>query len=438
MTLSDPTIIALLFYSNNSLSRDRDKFPDVRLAHALGLHLEDEKPGNSYYRGKINQNLEVLLTSCIAHDAFILRLSLAIPKEGKGTSWKRLKQAMEDKLGNYVKNEIGSTPWAISTLYCASVQANSGKAQLTALYQALANVLGASLISDKPDSTPYGWFWTMTDRLNSVNHSLNIWHRDLLLLIPNDRAGKVQAYFTDSLQQGFSRIELYLQKCMHHTRQYEIIQLQLNQAMNTLQQEMVKQLGTLDFSQFHQEPVNLEQISKHLMRFLAQKATIEILLNSLRSNYSAYNEHLGRVKLETSQYTLKKNKISRQIEQMESDLHNANVIQESTHAIQDIQRAAEGSRFERASYLLGGTAGLLAVITFFNSFLDIWNLTLENSGWMMPASWLRILLSMIASISILLAATLLISRRKVNAIIAFMICFAAIAAMVLSTVLINI
>ena len=104
---------------------------------------------------------------------------------------------------------------------------------------------------------------------------------------------------------------------------------------------------------------------------------------------------------------------------------------------QDIQRSAESSRFERASYLLGGTAALLAGISLFNSLLDIWSLSLENSGWLLPASWLRILLALAASAAIPLAATWFIARKKAAAWLALLVSLAALAGMLLSTILVN-
>ena len=129
--------------------------------------------------------------------------------------------------------------------------------------------------------------------------------------------------------------------------------------------------------------------------------------------------------------------VTRQVEQIENDLQNVDVVQESVYLIQDIQRGAEASRFERASYLLGYTAALLAGISLFNSFLDIWSLVLENSPWMLPAAWLRITLSLVASVAIPLAATWLIARMKWHALIASLVSLMTVAAMFLITFLSN-
>ena len=298
-------------------------------------------------------------------------------------------------------------------------------------------MLGTPAHNSKPETTAFGWMWMMQNGLYEMDQNLKIRQRTLLLLVPENRVEKVKKHFTDPLTHGLSRIELYTQKCAHLSRQYESIRLQLNQAIISLQQEMITHLEFLDFRQIYREPEQLEQISQHLMHFLAQKATVEILRNSLKNNKTALQENLSRVKLDSPLYTLEREKIIRQIEQIESDLRNAQVVQDSTYALQDIQRAAEGSRFEHASYIMGATAALLAGIALFNGFLEIWSLALENTGWQMPPSGLRIGLSLIASIAIPLATTWGISRKKVSALLAILISIAAIAMMVVSTIWMN-
>jgi hypothetical protein len=437
VTLSDQTLSTLLFYSENSLPQERDRYPDVRLAHVLGPSQERDKPDEHRYRGHLLQEFDVSVTGTMAHDTFIARLCLALPGEGTEASWKQLKHAQNNILGDFLKGETSAVPWAISTLCFATVPVNSGPSQLTIQHQALVSTCGEPRIIAEPNSTPYGWLWRVAEDTRAFCHGKETWCRDLLLLIPNDRAAKVLTLFVDPLEQGFSRIELYLQKCKHHARQHETIRLQLNQAIKTLQQEMVEHLGAIDFGQLSEKPERLERIAWYLMRFLAQKAAVEILLNSLRNNCTAYSEHLAGVKLETPVYAREVDRIVRQIEQMESDLRNASVIQESTHAFQDLQRSAEAGRFERASYLLGVTAAFLAGISLFSSFLEIWSLTIENSGWVVPAGWLRLVLSLIASVSIPVAAACVIGRKRVPAIISILVSLATIAAMALGTILVN-
>ncbi len=437
MTLSEQTISALLFFSENSLPQERDRYPDTMLAQVLGLNQEREDPDEHRYGGRLLEQFDVFVTGTMAHDTFIARLCLALPGEGTEERWEQLKHAQDSILGDFLKDETNAIPWAISMLCFAAVPANSGRSQLATQHQSLVSTYGEPGASAEPDSTPYGWLWRVADDTRAFCHGKDTWCRDLLMLIPSDRAARVLDLFVDPLQQGFSRIELYLQKCKHHARQHEAIRLELNQAMKTLQQEMVKHLEDMDFGRLYERPRRLERISWYLMRFLAQKAAVEILLNSLRNNYAAYREHLAGVKLETPLYALEGERILRRIEQMESDLHNASVIQESTYAFQDLQRSAEAGRFERASYLLSGTVAFLAGISLFGSFLEIWGLAIANSGWVAPSGWLRIVLSLVASVSIPVGAACVVARKRVPAIISILVSLATIAAMVVGTLLVN-
>ncbi len=180
--------------------------------------------------------------------------------------------------------------------------------------------------------------WLLWEGFLSPSDHTTTWQRDLLLVVPEDRAQKVQSAFIDNFHQGFTRIELYLQKCKHLARQHEKIRGDLAGAITLLQDEMLEHLGNSDFSQIHAEPVLMEHMSHQLMRFLTQKAAVEILLNSMRTNLTLFQEHLERMKLNTASYQQESQRMTRQIEQLETDLQNAGVIQDSAYAIQDIQR----------------------------------------------------------------------------------------------------
>jgi uncharacterized protein (DUF849 family) len=163
-----------------------------------------------------------------------------------------------------------------------------------------------------------------------------------------------------------------------------------------------------------------------------------VLLNTLCNNRSAYNDHLQRVHLQTPLYDKEDEILERAVQQLESDLRNAQVVVESTTVFQDIQRGVESSRLERASFLMGASAGLLAGIFTFNSFLDIWSLALEGSGLLLPPVWVRILLGIIAGVSLPLAATWIVARRKRPAALAIILGFSSILLAVVTTYIANI
>jgi hypothetical protein len=85
---------------------------------------------------------------------------------------------------------------------------------------------------------------------------------------------------------------------------------------------------------------------------------------------------------------------------------------QSAYAFQEMQRGIENNRLQRASVMLGTAAALLAGITIFNSFLDIWSLTLEGSGWSLPPMGLRMGIGLLAGVSWPLATYWAIERRR--------------------------
>jgi len=420
MTIANPRLNLQLFYSDPA-SVESGLIPAFVRAFDLTPFAESTWQGDSKGGYKITAGL------CITHDTLILQINIT-PLENEKNSWDLLTQPVDTIMDWLISEKRIRQPWCCSRLfYCHAPTGISVKE--------LANTaahLSQGEPSQKPETTPFGWLWLLDE-----SQFRSIWKRDVLLVVPEERYLKVKPLFIDTAQSGFTRIELYLQKCKHLVRQHESIRDDLSMAISNLQKEMLEHLVTSDFNKIQVEPVLMETMSRQLMRFLTQKAAVEILHNSLKVNLKLFEEHLERLRMDTPLYNRDRDKASRQIEQIESDLENARVIEESVSSVQDIQRSAEASRFERASYLLGYTAALLAGISLFNSFLDIWSLVLENSSWVLPAAWIRILLSSISSITIPLGATWLIGRKKWPALVAIIISLVAIIGMVLSTFLIN-
>jgi hypothetical protein len=437
MQLNNPSLISLLFFSENALSKSPGDRPEQWLADRLKLERDPNQSGNNGSYALLNDGFDIEIESCIAHDTLILRLCLSIVEPHALDCWQSLVEAWSALQHDYLSEGYDVQPWGLTRLFHASVVGRGSSAGLVDQKQALDGLLGLTPSADPPDTTSYGWFWMIKEAFEALDNGHRFWGRDLLLLTPEDRSERVNTYFLQPLGSGFSRIELYLQKSKHHARQGEIGRDRLSQSVETLQKEMVRQLGSLDFSQIHQEPVDMEKLSRFFLIFLAQKAAEELLLNSIKNNHKAFIEHLDHVKLETNIYSLESHVIAHEIEQIESDLYNVRVMQESTYAFQDIQRSTEASRFERASYLMGGSAALLAAISLHSSFMQIWSLALENSTWIIPPGWIRVILSLIASITIPMAAAWLISRRKTLAIMTGTISLLTILAMILSTVLVN-
>ena len=200
---------------------------------------------------------------------------------------------------------------------------------------------------------------------------------------------------------------------------------------------MLVALRTVNFQDIQREEPELEKTSRKLMIFLAEKTQSEVLLNSLRSNRQSFIEHLERVKLDTPAYASQAALIQRGIEQLESDLANAQAVADSSYTFQDIQRSIESNRIERAGVLLGGAAAILAGLAIFNNFLDIWNLSVEKSGLTLPTPWLRALLGALAAVFWPLGAYQLVKRQWWRGGVSLLIGVLSIILAVIFTIIVN-
>jgi len=218
--------------------------------------------------------------------------------------------------------------------------------------------------------------------------------------------------FLEPLTCGMARIELYYQKAIYHALQQPLAGQALGRATLVLRQSMSQAVSTLDFDNLYHEFRELEEISKLLMTVLNQKAHAEMLLQSLRVNQRNFEEALEEMQFHPALYESERSRLTRHAEQLESDLHYAETMLQSAYAFQEMQRGIENNRLQRASVMLGTAAALLAGITIFNSFLDIWSLTLEGSGWSLPPMGLRMGIGLLAGVSWPLATYWAIERRR--------------------------
>lgn len=431
--LSKPTLSSILFFSARRISITTSAEPcvDLGFPQRLSLTTELENPDERRFRGQTSDGIQVEVGWRLAHDTHILRLTLSLERMYDTNDWLRLKNFYRELLDQTWKLPQNPRPWGETVLYSADIltEKPSLKPHLTALE--------LSDTDTQLEATPFGYLSLVREDAGALPDGHAYWHRELVLFTPQSRSERVNSVFLDPLTQGFSRIELYLHKAKHHARQETLIREHLEKARESLQDGMSQALRTVDLSQVHQEQEELELISQRLMRFLSQKATVEVLLNSLRNNQKALVEHLERVRLESNHYQGEIKHIQRLIEQLESDISNARVVLESTYSFQEIQRGIEANRLERAGVLMSATAALLAGVAIFNSFLDIWNLSLEGSNLERPPSWLRIFLGFIAGVSLPLAATWGVVRQKKRAVVALIFGLLAILAAIAATVWVN-
>jgi len=431
-----PSLSVELFFSSKAISSEKSLIGCIHLGlpERMALAHAIDQPDQQLYVGQLEDDTRVELAGCLAHDTHLLRLMLSQDGLQNFDVWHLLEAHLQEVLESAWVQPENPYPWGSSYLYHTLLPVeNISKPDLTYF------PIGVRQHTFEPtsDATPFGWLWLLSEGGETLGSRTDIWSRSIALLTPEDRSEKVTSYFLNPLTQGLSRIELYLQKSKHHARQREMVRDQLEGASLMLQDGMGQAITVGDSSQLHREHGELERISHLLLRFLTQIASLEVLLNSLQTNRLALSEHLERVKLDTPFYRNEIQHIDRHIEQLSADIRNARVVVDSTYSFQDIQRGVEASRLERASFMMGAAAALLAGVAIFNSFLDIWNLALEGSGLLRPASWLRILLGFIAGVSFPLSAAWFVQKRMVRGVAMLLLGVLSVAAAIITTALVN-
>jgi hypothetical protein len=394
----------------------------------------------SSLEGLLNKDIRARLDWTLAHDTHLTRFNLLLPGNEAQSPWKELQSHLEEGLVTPI-DQIPQ-PWASTLVYTAVAPPGIRQSDLENIL-CDPQLLGPETISASHcDLTPFGWLWFLGQgKVDSKPGfpwgNAGLWSRKLTYVIPEDRRQAVDRVFFDPLTQGLTRIELYLHKGLHHSRQYESVRWKMEESRIDLQENMLNALQGVDFQQIHEEHEPLEEISARLLRFLTQKAQIEILLNSLRANRNAFVDHLGRVKLDCQVYQIQNDHLERQIEQLESDLQMAQVVSESTYTFQNIQRGIEASRMERAGMLMSAAATVLVGLAIFNSFLDIWSLAVVDTGLALPHPLVRLLISLATAIFLPLGTLWAVQRRKLHAILALSAGFLAISIAILSTIWVN-
>ncbi len=437
--LIEPRITALLFYSLREVQKPGKRPPYIAFEENAGAGKRVESAADDCRRStwQTASGETVLLDWSLAHDTQILRISLGFSDIHSPAAWSDLDAALDRIVLAAQSMPDQPLPWAATHIYLARSSRGSKVEDMQVLVSLLTGQLSAPDTIIPCEATPYGWLFPFGMQTITIDSDHPVWQRSLAWIVPQERAERVEAVFLQPLNQGPARIELYLHKCLHHARQHDTVRAALETARIDMQEGMLVALRSVKFENVQREEPELEAISRKLMIFLAEKAQSEVLLNSLRSNLQSFNEHLERVKLDTPSYANESRQIQRSIEQLESDLANAQAVSESSYAFQDIQRSIESNRLERAGVLLGGAAAILAGLAIFNNFLDIWNLSVEKSGMTLPTPWLRALLGALAAVFWPLGAYQLVKRQWWRGGISLSIGVLSIILAVVFTILIN-
>lgn len=437
--LIDPRATALQFYLLREVQHSGMRLPYLIFEEKAGpdLHIESAADDCRRSTWQTAAGDTAQLDWTVAHDTHILRISLTRTGAQPVSAWNELNTTLEESLNNHQAAPDQPLPWAATHVFSAQVGRGAQAEQLQGLINQLSiGKMGLSTGSTC-DPTPYGWCWTLGMQELNIAREQPIWQRYLAWIVPQERVERVDQVFLEPLNQGIARIELYLHKSLHHIRQHAAIRSTLEKARIDLQDSMLVALRTVNFQDIQREEPELEKTSRKLMIFLAEKTQSEVLLNSLRSNRQSFIEHLERVKLDTPAYASQAALIQRGIEQLESDLANAQAVADSSYTFQDIQRSIESNRIERAGVLLGGAAAILAGLAIFNNFLDIWNLSVEKSGLTLPTPWLRALLGALAAVFWPLGAYQLVKRQWWRGGVSLLIGVLSIILAVIFTIIVN-
>lgn len=437
--LLDPRVTALLFISQRKALEPGMRLPYLAFEENAGSDLRSEvgSDGCRLSTWSLSSGDAFRLDWSLAHDTYILRLSLSRSGMQTASAWGGLNAVLEAMLNGAHLRPDQPLPWGATRIFSAQTARGVKSEELQGLIAQLCAQIEGPEAHGSAEPTPFGWCWPLGEKETTIGSDHELYQRWIAWMVPQERGERVEAVFLQPLNQGLSRIELYLHKSLHHARQHEAVRAALEKARVELQEGMLVALRTVSFRDIQREEPELEKISRKLMLFLAEKAQTEVLLNSLRSNQKSFLEHLARVKLETPAYAGQAALIQRGIEQLESDLASAQAVAESSYTFQDIQRSIESNRIERAGVLLGGAAAILAGLAIFNNFLDIWNLSVEKSSMILPDPWLRALLGALAAVFWPLGAYQLVQRKWWRGGISLLIGVLSIILAVVFTVLVN-
>jgi hypothetical protein len=348
----------------------------------------------------------------LVYDVLMIRVQFIMEDQAPLSKFAIMRSSLDTDLAELTESSALFKPWAMTTIYQLSVSSEITLTDAQNLTVKVQQTLGLEIQQPEICPTPYGVLSLLGEAERTASDKSCLFTRTMLIITPEGRLTKVSSHFLKPLNQGVNRIELYLQKCEHLVRQYFLIQNNLAESQEKLHSLVSAELIDKDLDDIRRENQELDRISTVLMRLLVMKAQLDILLNSLTLNLKAYKDHLDLMKLEISLYDKKTARLGRYIESLQVDIENAKIAIESSYTFQEIQRSLEASRFERASFLLGATAALLAGVTIFNSYLDIWILVISDTNLVLPSPLIRMLLGLLAAVSWPLAAFWGAKRNK--------------------------
>lgn len=450
-SLVDPAMSVLLFFEAGERPEDEADALCQPWLHSPRLTLAEETVGseNRHYLGQRADGTHCRLDYCLVADTHLLRLVLIRPGAHTPVAWNELTGLLNEAAELVWSHADYPRPWAATRFHLGLLSPRAASQEAERLACAPEGPALDTRAAGHLDRTPFGWLGEASDQ-QAVLRGTPAHLRCLLLLTPEDRAAEVRAKFLGPMDQGPTRIELYLHKALHHARLYgepvssadrllpaKSARDDLEGTRQALEAASQKALATLAASQVRLHRAALESVAGTLILFLTQKGRAEVLLNSLETNLHMVREHMDRVRLQSSLYERHVRRLERRCEQIRTDLRYAEATLSAVQTIQDIERGEEAMRLDRSSFLLSGAAAVLAGVAIFNSFIDIWGQTVAGTGLALPAPWLRVVLGLAAAVGAPFAAYWVAERRLGRAVLALAVVLAAVALAVVSTMWAN-
>ncbi|MDM8526996.1 hypothetical protein QUF58_02185 [Anaerolineales bacterium HSG24] len=391
-----------LFFAVRDVETDEPDQLCQRWLTCSKLNLSSQQGEQGHYTGQAEGAVPAELRGTLAHDMHIIRLRLYRTGEQPPKVWGELywllKQIIDQVWSASVTsgasgasrasgalgaseisdNQPAHPPRAITFLYQATIPNRSEPRNRQQWVTAPEGLNLTEQQAGQDDLTQFGWLWWKEEGKINLPTGQAVPHNTLAMLTPKERATWADEQFLQPLEQGFSRIALYLHKAEHHGRQYQAVGKDLNESRPALRQTTREAMRTTDDDQIFLERRELENMAKGLKLLLADIDSADNLRESLERNLHSFNDHVSRVGLDNDIYTKRSRQLQRQLEAIEKDLHYAATTRQNVQAILELQREVVNMRLDHANFLLGIALAVLAIVSVFNSFIDVWSLAVDG------------------------------------------------------------
>jgi hypothetical protein len=380
----------------------------------------------------------------------LLRMTASRPSSRSCADLVELRRLVDGVAAEAQQHAKYRPPWAVAICYHGVLPTGTTAQAAQDCLAQLDLEPGALLPCDE---TLYGFLWQSAARADGAS----VWRHTLVLLTPEERVSATRRSFLDPFEQGLARIELYLALCGRLRHEYEMCDPEqadcsMSEVLEQCRQELERQAHAKEVHELVGRPLRqaqppLEALAESQMEYLTQRERAEVQLHDLEVNRRNLVYHLQWARLATGDaasaagsagarsYAIQVQHLEQAAEQIRADLALGRATLDCASASLDILRAAEANQLQRYSFLFAAAAMLLAAVTIFNSFLDIWNLSTQGTALNMPAPQWRVLPALVAAISGPVAAYDLVNGRTRRAIgWAALLALAAAAAVVLTVV----